>query len=148
MIRSLQNDRRNFSFPMADKLMNKYVRKYIEKWRMKTPLQKWQTIYDTGAFFSAWIGLTTYTTLKNSWYSYSSAVVSFFYLFTTSYTIWYYFERGEYLRGLQGTCAVGIVYSVNFSFEKSIKYRKFILCDLPVSNNASEFSWSRKIPSQ
>lgn len=93
---------------MASKLL-----KYVDEWRNKTPKEKWQAVYNCGGLLSESIGVTVYTTMDNYWFSYFSEVVSAIYFLTSIYTIWYYYEKQEYLRGLQGTCAIGIVVAVS-----------------------------------
>lgn len=87
--------------------------KYLDKGHMQSPKQKWQRIYDLAGSFADAIGITAYSTLKVYWFSYISDVMGFFYLSTTLYTVWFYFNQGEYLRGLQATCAIGIMITVN-----------------------------------
>lgn len=97
---------------MADKF-----RKFVEEWRIKTPKQKWQTIYHVGGLLSESIGVQVYTTMEIYWFSYVAVVLGFVYFLIASYTIWYYFRQQEYFRGLEGTCSFGIVFAVNCSID-------------------------------
>lgn len=79
---------------------------------MKTPNQKWQTIYHIGRVLSESVGMTVYTTMEIHWYVHVIDVLGFIYFATASYIVWYYFEKREYFRGLQGTCVIGAFVSV------------------------------------
>lgn len=100
---------------MSNIFLENFVRKYVEKWQKLTPRQKWKIIYNIGGILSEAAGVTVYTTMKRSWYTYAADMLLLSWFVSVFYTIWYYFRQGEYFRGVQGTCAVGIVFSVNYS---------------------------------
>lgn len=84
-------------------------------WHNKTPRQKWQTIHDLGANLSKLLGLNIYGDLKDFWYNYTIHVLVAYYVFTVSYTIWYYFDEGNPMIGLQCTCTLGVVVTVSLT---------------------------------
>lgn len=86
----------------------------INKWRLKTPNQKWQTIYHIGGVLGDSIGTRVFTTVEVDWYTYMLDVFAFLFLVSSPHTVWFYFEKREYLRGLQGTCAIGIFAFVSY----------------------------------
>lgn len=94
------------------KTMTNVFSRIKEKWQKKTPKEKWRFIYNIGAVACESIGVTVYTTMNNYWYSYFSEVISFLYFSTSIYTVWTYFKEYQYLRGLQSTTAVGVVFAV------------------------------------
>lgn len=91
-------------------------RKFHEDWRMKTPKQKWFFIYGIGAKICDSMGVRVYSDMKNYWYSYFNGFIGIIYLGTLLYTLWFYFVKGEFARGLQCTCTIGIVFSVKEIF--------------------------------
>lgn len=120
-MQSLQNVHRTNilknSCLMANILKN-LVKRFTESWRVKTPKQKWEIVYYIGGILCETIGVTVFTTLKNDWYAYLSELNSSLYLSTSLYTLWYYCEKREYFRGIQGLCSAGIVFAVNHSYDK------------------------------
>lgn len=93
--------------------MANILKKLDEYWRLKTPKQKWDTIYYIGGVLGEPVGVTVFTTMKVTWYSYMSEGLSFIYLLSAIYTIWYYFGQQEYCRGLESTNAFGVLFAVN-----------------------------------
>lgn len=79
---------------------------------MKTPKQKWIVMYSIGAKFSDLIGVTVYGDMQNYWYSYFPGIMGLIYFLTVFYTLWNYFLKGEFSKGMQSTCSIGIVCSV------------------------------------
>lgn len=88
-------------------------RRFKREYQLKSPKQKWLVIYSIGAKMSEMIGVTCYGDVKNYWYSYFPGLVGLTYFFTVIYTLWFYFARGDIARGLQCTCTIGIVFTVN-----------------------------------
>lgn len=80
---------------------------------MKTPKQKWLVIYWIGAKFSELIGVTVYGDMQNYWYSYFPGIMGLIYFLTVFHTTWRYFLKGEFSKGMQSTCPLGIVCSVS-----------------------------------
>lgn len=62
------------------------------------------------------IGVTVYGDMENNWYSYFSGFIGFVYIATVLYTLWLYFMKAEFARGLQCTCPIGVVFTVNQKF--------------------------------
>lgn len=83
------------------------------KWHKTAPKQKWLVIYGIGAKCSDLIGVSVYGDMQNYWYSYFPGVMGSIYFLTVFYTLWYYFVRGEFARGMQSTCPLGMVCSVS-----------------------------------
>lgn len=88
-------------------------KKYKKEWQLKTPKQKWLLIYSIGAKMSDLIGVTTFGDVRNYWYSYFPGFVGLIYFSTVIYTLGFYFTKGEFARGMQCTCTIGVVFSVH-----------------------------------
>lgn len=85
----------------------------IEKWRTGSPEQKWKIVYLVGAKASEVIGVTVYGDLVIHWYSYMPGLFGFIHLTSIFYTLLHYSLEGNYSRGLECTCSIGIVISVS-----------------------------------
>lgn len=83
------------------------VQKLVEKWRIKTPKQKWQFIYNIGDFMCDLVGIRVFKDLKNYWYTASCGLGASVYFITVTYTMIYYFKQNAFLRGVQCLCLFG-----------------------------------------
>lgn len=83
------------------------------QWYEKTPKQKWQMIYDFTKSSAEIIGIHALGDMKNNWYSATIGLIILFYISTAAYTIYYYTNRGEFLRGSECLCCIGIVVTVS-----------------------------------
>lgn len=83
------------------------------QWEIRTARQRCRLVYLIGKLASESIGLTAYGDLNNYWYSYFPAFLGFFHCGTIVYTMWLYFPQGEYKRGMECTCVLGVVITVN-----------------------------------
>lgn len=97
---------------------------------MGTPKQKWLTVFNFGAKMFEVLDIRVYTDMKNGWLSYSGAALSFLYVALVSYTMWFYYEEGDFLKGMECTYTAGIVITVRILFNE---FRQtFIIIFLPL----------------
>lgn len=94
-----------------DKLRELWVR-IKHEWNIRSPGQRWRIVYLIGKASSDLIGVTVYGDMKNYWYSYFPGLMGFFHISMVFYTVWYYFSRGEYKRGMECTITSGFVITV------------------------------------
>lgn len=96
---------------MFDFLKNSYIsiRKYHENWLIKTPKQKWQSIYNFGDFVAKLVGVRVLSNMKFNWLTPACGLMFLDYLISVVYTIYYYFERKQYLKAIECTCIFGMV---------------------------------------
>lgn len=76
-------------------------------------------VHDVGAFLTKAIGLNIYGDMKNFWYNHTVTVLATWYTASVTYTLWYYFNEGSFMKGLQCTCTIGIFFTVNADFHTS-----------------------------
>lgn len=84
-------------------------RRFQVEWLIKTPKQKWQVVFNFGASVSKLLGVRSLTDMKNDMFSYIMAVLICIYASLVSYTMWYNFKQGEFLKGIECTYTAGIV---------------------------------------
>lgn len=87
-------------------------RRITREWYLRTPRQKWMLIYGIGAKASEAIGVTVYGDMNNYWYSYFPGLVGMVYSSMLLYTVVHNFAKGDYTKGLQCTCWIGVLISV------------------------------------
>lgn len=85
------------------------LRKRKENFLRKTPKEKWEIVFNVGSKMFRLLGIEVFLGIKNRWYSYIGAILIFDYIFLISYTLWYYFRKNEYLKGLECTYTAGTV---------------------------------------
>lgn len=85
------------------------IRKYHENWLIKTPKQKWQSIYNFGDFVAKLVGVRVLSNMKFNWLTPACGLMFLDYLISVVYTIYYYFERKQYLKAIECTCIFGMV---------------------------------------
>lgn len=85
------------------------VKQWIEEFHSKTPKQKWEMVFNIDSLICGLVGLRVFRDMQNKWYSYFGAAMSFGYTFLVIYTLWFYFHRGEYLKGMECTYTAGTV---------------------------------------
>lgn len=90
----------------------KLMKSIKREWYLRTPRQKWMLIYWIGAKASESIGVTVYGDMNNHWYSYFPGFVGFLYQSMVLYTLVHNFVEGDYAKGLQCTCWLGVTISV------------------------------------
>lgn len=96
---------------MFEKLLEKLHLK--QKWRLKTPRQKWYFIYDLTNEMCESIGIRLLSDMKNYWYSYSSGFVIAVYLVTVIYTVGYHIRNNKVVKIFECTNAIGLVIVVS-----------------------------------
>lgn len=94
-------------------LVDSKLEKYRDQWRKKTPNKKWAVIYGFGDLMCKSIGVRAYSDMKVTWYSALPGLVTVTYLVCAFYTLWFYFNEGDILRGMPCTCVSGIVITVS-----------------------------------
>lgn len=87
---------------------------FKEKWHNKTPKEKWQSVYNFSKMTCEIIGIRVLSDIKNYWYTISCGLDGILYFVLVTYTVQYYFRRGEYIRSMECTCLIGIVVLVSF----------------------------------
>lgn len=93
--------------------MERLVRKFQMEWKMKTPKQKWLTIYYIPAKLSETLGMNTLTDLRVYWLSYSGMVITVIHYSAIINTVLFYYKNGELLMILQCLSSIGIFVSVS-----------------------------------
>lgn len=93
----------NFNVPTTRELIS--ILMSLEKWKLKTPLQKWTHLYGVGTSLCNVLKVTCFTEDQTlCWYSYYPLVyVSIHFIFVL-YTMAYYILNGELANGLPCTC--------------------------------------------
>lgn len=92
------------------------LKNFKEEWRMKTPKQKWQFVYNLAAKSGELIGIRVYTDLKVNWFSYFGLLLGVIHIPAVTYTLWISHQKGELLKGMQCLCTLGIMISVGETF--------------------------------
>lgn len=83
-----------------------------EWWHSKSTKQKWQTIYDFGGMLAEFLGMKIYGDMKDFWYNYNIFTLAVYYAVSVLYTLWYFINEGDPMRGLQCTCTIGVLVTV------------------------------------
>lgn len=78
------------------------------EWKLKTPNQKWLTIYYIPAKLNETLGIRTLTDLKIYWLTYSGMVLGIIHYIALINTVWFYYEKDELLMALQCLSSIGI----------------------------------------
>lgn len=82
-------------------------------WQLKTPHQKWQTIFNTGRVACDAVGVRMYSDNKIVWYTSFGAIIISTCVALILYTIPFYCLRNEFIRSIECSCPLGIIIPVS-----------------------------------
>lgn len=110
------------------KLQMKY-QNMREKWKAKTPWQKWNFIYNLGKFFVELIGIKAFGDMKNYWRTAIAGVLGLIYLLLTIYTVQYHMRQHNLTRAMACSYTFGLFILVSFAFFIYWERRIFLCFD-------------------
>lgn len=84
-----------------------------ERWELKTPKQKWESLFNTGRKAAELAGSRVYSDNKHVWYTPAGAIVISTCIAMILYTIPFYCLRNEFVRSIECSCPLGIIIPVS-----------------------------------
>lgn len=85
-----------------------------EKWKAKTPWQKWNFIYSVGKFFLELIGIKVFGDMKVFWRTLIPAILGLIYLCLAIYTVQYHMRQYNFTRAMACSYTFGLFILVSF----------------------------------
>lgn len=93
-----------------------------ERWRIKSPAEKWDFITNIGKVLGHSVGIRTYSDMKVYWYSASSGLMIVIFVYLEFYTLQYYFRRSDFVRGFECTYVLGVAIGVRVKSGVRVKF--------------------------
>lgn len=90
-----------------------FFTKLNENWNKKSPIQKWQFVYNIGNKCSEMIGIRFLSDNQRNWRGIGCALLLVYFYSTLFYTLIYYGINGRFLTGFRCLCLFGIMVSVS-----------------------------------
>lgn len=88
------------------------IRTWIVKWDSSTSKDKFLFLYNIPKNMFEMVGVRVYGDCELNWYSHLGNFMIAYYLSMTSYTLYYWSEKGQFLHGTRCLCGMGIMISV------------------------------------
>lgn len=93
------------------------IRNLSERWHSKEPKEKFRYLYGIPKWMFEVVGVRVYGDCHVNLFSHFGNILVVYYVSMVSYTIYYWYCKGQVLYGLRCLCGMGIMVSVS--------YRKF-----------------------